>query len=204
MFAHHHAPRATDQGANKGFRSSKLIAEQCIISSSLLRLPPEILLQILRNCDINNDAVAVAVSCKSWLQLAALSRLRVPSRQAHCAPWIQNQRKESKKSIISKGNNSPSCSCRRLEDVLRRFQPRDNTLRHPRSWNLCVDCACFRPVKKVYWSRKLAQMDTAGWSKHEYHIWQGSVTWFVAGIKVQCPTCRMSEFRLEMVSRPVG
>ncbi|KAL3956481.1 hypothetical protein ACCO45_009327 [Purpureocillium lilacinum] len=44
-----------------------------------------------------------------------------------------------------------------------------------------------------FWAAQLARTDTSGWSRPEGELWQSSVKWFAAGIKVQCPDCRLAE-----------
>ena len=84
-----------------------------------------------------------------------------------------------------------------MEDILKRFKPRDAQGRLARSWSMCVDCASYRPTRRGFWASKLAKTDTSNWGREEGKLWQSAVTWFAAGVKVQCPACRMAEHEAE-------
>ncbi len=77
--------------------------------------------------------------------------------------------------------------------LLGRLRPRDSRGRVDRTWNLCLDCCRYRPTRRGFWAAQLARTDTSGWSRPEGELWQSSVKWFAAGIKVQCPDCRLAE-----------
>ncbi|OAQ67834.1 F-box domain-containing protein [Pochonia chlamydosporia 170] len=157
-------------------------------TSPLLNLPPEILIQIFSQSP-TSDAVILALTCKTLLSIATLCNLRVPTPQIHRQPWALF----STPGETSDYYGTSSCSCRHLNSILSRFRPRDAQSRPSRAWNLCVDCACYRPTRQAYWSRKLGLLSSQGWGMDRGDVWQASVKWFAAGVKVQCPTCRLVE-----------
>ncbi|PHH76035.1 hypothetical protein CDD83_4323 [Cordyceps sp. RAO-2017] len=158
-------------------------------SSTFLRLPPEILLQCFQEADAI-DAIALAASCKTLLHISVLHGPDVPDRLMHRAPWVTG----GDDAVSSPG---PRCDCDRLEDLLRRLRPRDAQGRLSRTCTLCVDCARYRPAKKGYWAAQLARMDTGEWDRPDGQLWRSAVAWFAAGVKMQCPPCRMAEHWME-------
>lgn len=172
----------------------QIVAEPCSHPPILLKLPLEILMQVFAHSD-PIDRILLALSCKSLLGISKLCKLQVPDRRAHLAPWAAQ-------SAIS-GNR---CRCPTMEQLLKRFRPRDSHGKHIRSLNLCVDCMRYRPTRKAYWTAVLAKTDTEGWDRTQDDMWHTAVKWFGNGVKVQCPSCRLAEWKLEEAPqlRPVG
>ncbi|KAI9155210.1 hypothetical protein HJFPF1_07787 [Paramyrothecium foliicola] len=127
------------------------------------------------------------MSCKQLLGVVHSIHLQVPDPAAHRASW-------HRKAFDLELN---PCKCTLLTDLLKRFKPKDAQGRASRAWTLCVDCQKYRPTRRAYWSSILAKMDTQGWGKTEGDLWQSAMTWFAAGIKLQCPLCRMREAEIE-------
>ncbi|OAA37853.1 F-box domain, cyclin-like protein [Metarhizium rileyi] len=158
----------------------------------LLNLPLETLIQILTHL-VLPDAISLALACKSLLSFAHVCRLQVPRPQNHRQPWALT-------STPAASLNCPPeqyCHCGQLSSILPRIRPRDVQSRPSRAWTLCVDCASYRPTRKSYWSRKLGRLNTQDWGKDRGDVWQSAVRWFAAGVKVQCPTCRVGEDDLD-------
>lgn len=132
------------------------------------------------------DQIMLAFSCKTLLGVAALCNLQVPDPGRHRAPWASNQDQDSAFSCWW-------CRCNILEGLLRRFHRRDAKGRVRRVANLCVDCLRYRPTRKRYWTAMLAETDIQDWDKTQEKRWQTSVAWFGAGVKAQCPDCRVRE-----------
>jgi hypothetical protein len=44
------------------------------------------------------------------------------------------------------------------------------------------------------------RLNTQDWGKDRGEVWQSAVKWFSAGVKVQCPTCRIAEDALDTMA----
>ncbi|UNI22526.1 hypothetical protein JDV02_008407 [Purpureocillium takamizusanense] len=151
----------------------------------LARLPTELLVRLFAEAEPVDDII-LAFSCKALLSVAALCHLKVPDPTLH--------RKRRSLSAPRDTGEVSCCLCLHMSDLLCRLRPRDSRRRIDRTWNLCVDCCRYLPTRRGYWAAQLAQIDTSAWSRAEDKSWQLSVKWFAAGIKVQCPRCRLVEY----------
>lgn len=151
----------------------------------LLALPPELLMQILAQAR-TTDRVILALTCKFLLEFARQCKIQTPDRQAHQASWI-----------VSSVSGHTHCGCKSMEDLLKRFRPKDSHGRPSRSWNLCVDCMRYLPTRKGYWSGSLRWIDTGRWTWEEHKEWENAVKWFGKSVKVQCPSCLVKVWEAE-------
>ena len=163
-----------------------MLGDEAVQSCPLLRLPLEILMHIINQADLV-DGVLLAVSCKFMLRISQSCHLQVPNPVTHRATWHRKSLEQVQ----------PICRCTLSIDILNRFRPRSSQGRPSRASTICIDCVRYRPTRKAYWLAVLAKMDTQGWGKDEGELWQSAVMWFSAGVKLQCPTCRMSEAELD-------
>lgn len=152
---------------------------ECSSSSSLLlALPPEILTMIFAQAPLVDRAM-LAMSCKSMLDIGRLCSLSVPDRKHHRAPW----------SITEMDKSVDGCSCMHMEELLRRFQPRDTNGRPRRAWSWCVDCSMYQPTRRGWWVNKIKKT----WSKEQLSSATQAIDWYSRGIKRQCPSCWLRE-----------
>ncbi|PVH95191.1 hypothetical protein DM02DRAFT_660355 [Periconia macrospinosa] len=109
-------------------------------SSSIVRLPTEILLMIVDQADDSLDKVCLALSCRRLLQVSALASLTVPEK--------------------CKGTGCPH------DKILRRVGPRDKAGNPSSKWGMCVDCMQYCPGIKSYWKAKSGTSGkNADWDK---------------------------------------
>ncbi|KAJ6442148.1 acid phosphatase (PhoG) [Purpureocillium lavendulum] len=100
--------------------------------------------------------------------------------------------------LAHRGSREDEQMCmRQLTHLLENMRPRDARGKADRTRNLCLDCCKYRPTRRGYWAAQLARTDTSGWGRSEGELWQSAVKWFAAGIKVQCPACRLAEHMAE-------
>jgi hypothetical protein len=152
---------------------------ECSSSSSLLlALPPEILAMIFDQAPLVDRAM-LAMSCKSMLEIGRLCSLSVPDHKHHRAPW----------SITEVDKSVDRCSCMHMEELLRRFQPRDANGRPRRAWSWCVDCSMYQPTRRGWWMNKIKKT----WSKEKLSSATQAIDWYSRGVKRQCPSCWLRE-----------
>lgn len=141
--------------------------------SSLFRLPPEILVNILE-CSPYLERLCLALTCKHMLQVSSLVKIRVPSVAHH--------------------RHLPPSTCYYIFDLFRRLAPRDKKhVRLPdRSIGLCCDCLRFRTRRKGFWTprgkryvKKLGVMTADDW-RHTVKAWTSAYIF-------QCPECYCDE-----------
>ncbi|OCK78444.1 hypothetical protein K432DRAFT_301951 [Lepidopterella palustris CBS 459.81] len=136
-----------------------LLNSPTILSSPFLVIPTELLIQIFRHAD-PLDQLCLALSCKVLLQTSALVSLKTLSLAGHRG----------------------LCSCRKIEEFLKRVEPLDAHGKPKRSWGYCVDCIRYRPTRKSYWKGK-----HTGWLRTKH--WEMAVTCWNVGYSLQCPEC---------------
>lgn len=170
-------------------------------SCSLLKLPPEILIQIFTQSP-PVEAILLALTCRPLLSIAHLCNLQVPCPRSHRQPWALALTPLASSNLGSV--STKICRCRQLGSILPRVRVGLIQSRRSRAWGLCVDCASYRPTRKSYWSRRLDRLNTQDWGKDRGDVWQSAVRWFAAGVKVQCPTCQIAEHDLDRAAEEMG
>jgi hypothetical protein len=135
------------------------------LRSSPLLLPTEILIQIFYHAD-PLDQLSLALTSKNLLQISPYVSLKTLSPTGHRA----------------------LCSCRKMEELLRRVKPLDARGRPKRTWAVCCDCLRYRPTRKSYWKGKRKD-----WGSTD--IWEYKVESWNRRSSLQCPECWCEEWR---------
>ncbi|KAJ3498632.1 hypothetical protein NLG97_g961 [Lecanicillium saksenae] len=153
-------------------------------TSHLLNLPPEILIQIFTHSP-TSDAVILALTCKLLLSVAARCNIQVPRPEHHREMWglVSTPRELF-------DERAPLCLCGQLHSILTRFLQNHAQAQPPLAWNLCPDCACYRPTSQAYWLDKRSKTRHI-WGTDRDDIWQSAAAQFAAAAGVQCPLCRV-------------
>lgn len=160
---------------------SQLFRSACNQSSSLLRLPAELLIEIFEHVGLL-DQIALAIACKRLLQVSTLVPLKISSMAGQY------------------------CDSGTMEKLLKIVQPLNEAGRAKMTWIVCLDCFQWRPRKKSYWTKRLQRLPLREiWNEVEVirtrtmeERWYNRVQHWNCKSSLQCPECWYHEEMREM------
>lgn len=153
----------------------QLLAAVPSVSSPLVRLPSELLLQIFSHTTDPLDQLCLALTCRRLLQVSSFLIVKIPSVSKH--RYL---------------NSQSGCG---MLPLLRRLVPVDARGRPRRTLALCCDCLWYRPTRKSYWTNDGNQYVLMEPGRHAQEVWDGWVSIWTSKFSFQCPACWLKERR---------
>ncbi|KAH7157831.1 hypothetical protein B0J13DRAFT_650521 [Dactylonectria estremocensis] len=150
-------------------------------SSTLVRFPSELLVNIFTHLANPVDELCLALSCKRLLQVSTFWTLKIPSVEKH------------------RFLRPPFCLS--MLSMMRRLAPVDSKGRLKQTTGLCCDCLRYRPLKKTFWKEDGKRYKLEVPPEHADEHWDDRVSIWKSKFSFQCPECWLKE-KIEGLKEP--
>ncbi|KAH7175909.1 hypothetical protein EDB81DRAFT_751347 [Dactylonectria macrodidyma] len=149
-------------------------------SSTLVRFPSELLVNLFTHVANPIDELCLALTCKRFLQVSTFWELKIPS--------------------VAKHRYLPPPFCPYILSMMRRLAPLDSHGRLKRTTALCCDCLRYRPLRKSYWKEDGKRYSLEVPPEDADEPWDDRVSIWKSKTSFQCPTCWLKE-KMELLRK---